>query len=129
MKLHEITKARPVIKEGFVEPNLLLSIQNIIKRGRADNTFEYICVARLIQLLHNGDFYKTSNPIFDGNLSTSKELLDHLKALPAPAMKKLAEKLWDILQIKDNDVLSTLANPNQEYLEYLAFICRQEAND
>jgi hypothetical protein len=129
MKLHEIAKARPVIKEGMVEPNLMMSVQNIINRGRADNHFEYICVARLIQLLHDGNFYKTSNPIFDGNLSTSKELLDHLRALPPAEMKELAEKLWIILQIKDKDALADLANQNQEYLEYLAFIRSREAND
>jgi len=129
MKLHEISKPRPLIKEGVVEPNLMLSIKNTIERGRADNNFEYICIARLIQLLHNGDFYKTSNPLFDCNMTTSKELLDHLKSLPAAEITEIAEKLWGILQIKDKDALSTLANPTQEYLEYLAFIRSREAND
>lgn len=129
MKLHEIAKERPLIKEGMVEPNLMMSVENIIKRGHADNTFEYICVARLLQLIKNGNFYKNSNPLFDGNLSTSKELLDHLKAMPAKEMKSLAEKLWGALQLKDKDALAYLANPTQEQIAWLKLFTSREAND
>ena len=129
MKIHEIAKVRPIFSEGVVEPNLMLSVRNIIQRGRADNTFEYIVVARLLQLLKHGDFYKTSNPIFEPNLTTSKQVLDHLRALPPAEMKAIAEKLWGLLQVKDEDALYAYANPTQEYLEWLKLFTSREAND
>lgn len=128
MKLSEIT-GRVIIGEGQVEPNLMMSISNVINRGFANNTFEFICIARLIQLLRNGDFFKTSNPIFDGNLSTSKELLDHLKSLEPDDIKAIAERLWGSLQIKDNDTLNKLSNPAVNYIEWLKLYTSREAND
>ena len=129
MKIHEIAKQRPLISEGQVEPNLMLSVRNIIQRGRADNTFEYIVVARLLQLLKHGDFYKTSNPIFEPNLTTSKEVLDHLRALPPAEMVAIATKLWGLLQVKDQDSLNSYANQAQEYIEWLKWFTVREAND
>ena len=130
MKIHEIAKPIPIISEGgFVEPNLMMSVRNIIQRGRADNTFEFMIVARLLQLLKNGEFYKNSNPLFDGNMSTSKEVYDHLKALPPDEMVALASKLWELLQVKDIDKLYALANPTQEALEWIKLFTSREAND
>jgi len=130
MKIHEIAKANPIINEsGFVEPNLMMSIQNIVQRGRADNHFEFLVVARLLQLLKLGEFYKTSNPLFDGNISTSKEVLDHLRALPPTEMTAIAMKLLELLRVKDKDALYALANPAQEYLEWLKLFTSREAND
>jgi hypothetical protein len=129
MKLHEI-KNNPIITEGgFVEPNLLMSIKNIINRGRADNTFEYMVVARLLQLIKNGEFYKNSNPVFDSNMSTSKEVMDHLRALPPADMVAIAQKLWGALQVKDKDLLYALANPTQEYMTWIKLYQAHEAND
>lgn len=128
MKLHEI-KHISIVSEGMVEPNLMLSIQNIIKRGHADNNFEFLCLARVIQLLKCGDLYRNSNPLFDGNFSTSKELLDHLRVMPPTEIKDLAEKLLSVLQLKDADVLSSYEHPTQEYLTWLKLFTAREAND
>lgn len=129
MKLYEISKPTIFNEGGFVEPNLMMSVANIIRRGRADNHFEFMVVARLLQLLKLGEFYKNSNPLFDGNISTSKEVLDHLRALPPVEMMAIASKLWELLQIKDRDALYAYANPTQEYLEWIKFVTSREAND
>jgi hypothetical protein len=130
MKLFQITKPNPIINEGgFVEPNLMMSVQNICKRGRADNHFEFMVIARLLQLLKLGEFYKNSNPLFDGNISTSKEILDHLRALPPAEMTAIAMKLLGLLQIKDKDSLYAYSNPTQEYLEWLKLFTAREANE
>lgn len=129
MKIYEIAKQRPIINEGVVEPNVMLSVRNIIQRGRADNTFEYIVVARLLQMLKHGEFYKTSNPIFEPNLTTSKAVLDHLRSLPPAEMVAIATKLWGMLQVKDQDMLYNYANPEQEYMEWLKWFQTREAND
>ena len=129
MKIYEIA-SRPVISHGnFVEPNLLMSVQNIVQRGHADNHFEFLVVARTLQLLKMGEFYKNSNPLFDGAFSTSKEILDHLRALPPAEMTALASKLLQLLQVKDLDMLYSLANPAQEYLEWIKLVTSREAND
>lgn len=128
MKICEIS--RPAISQGnFVEPNLMMSVQNIVNRGRADNHFEFLIVARLLQLLKMGEFYKNSNPLFDGAFSTSKELLDHLRALPPAEMTAIATNLLGLLQVKDLDLLHSFANPAQEYLEWLKLFTSREAND
>jgi hypothetical protein len=130
MKLYEIAKPYQVISEGgFVEPNLMLSVRNIIQRGRADNHFEFMVITRLLQLLQLGQFYKNSNPLFDGNISTNKCILDHLRALPPAQMVAIAQKLWDLLQIKDADSLSAYANPTQEAVEWVKLFTAREAND
>jgi hypothetical protein len=129
MKIHEIAQARLINEGGVVEPNVMMSVANIIRRGRADNHFEYMVVARLLQFLKMGEFYKNSNPLFDSNVSTSKEVIDMLRALPPAEMTALAIRLYDLLQTKDRDALYALRNPTQEYLEYLKFLQSREAND
>lgn len=128
MKICEIS--RPAISQGnFVEPNLMMSVQNIVSRGHADNHFEFMIVARLLQLLKMGEFYKNSNPLFDGAFSTDKGLLDHLRALPPAQMAALAMKLLGLLQVKDLDLLHSFANPAQETIEWLKLFAAREAND
>lgn len=128
MKIRDFYK--PVINEGgFVEPNLMMSIQNVVKRGYADNNFEFMVLARLLQLLKLGEFYKNSNPLFDGNISTSKEILDQLRSLPHNEISAIATKLLSLLHIKDEDLLYSYANPTQEYLEWIHLLTSREAND
>ena len=129
MKLYEIAKQGKIVSEGQVEPNVMMSVQNVVNRGFANNVFEFLVITRLLQLIKIGDFYKTSNPIFDGNISTSKEIMDHLKALPHDQLKGIATKLWNLLQIKDQDALSHLANPDQETTAWLTLFHTKEANE
>ena len=112
MKLHEI--ARVELTEGSIDPNITLSIQNIIQRGRANNTFEYMAVARLLQF----------EP-------TSKEALDALRALPPVEMVKVATKLLTFIRNQDFAALMqpSLANPKQGYTDWLKLYTASEANE
>jgi hypothetical protein len=127
MKIYEIINPSIMI-EGMVEPNVMMSVQNIIKNGKATNTFEYIVVARLLQLLKNGDFYKESNPL-EVNMSTSKDVLDTLRALDPLDMVTVAKQLLDLLISKDKDEFYYLVNPAQEFAEWLKLVRSREAND
>ena len=128
MKIFEI-KPVNIIKEGAVEPNLMLSIRNIINRGKADNTFEFVCVARVLQLLKAGTLFASSNPLFDANLSTSKELMDLLRALPPGEMVAIATKLWSILQTLNRDQIDSYANAGWGYAQWIKYYTAREAND
>ena len=128
MKIFEIKPVK-VISEGAVEPNLMLSIRNIINRGKADNTFEFVCVARVLQLLKAGTLFASSNPLFDPNLSTSKELMDLLRSLPPGEMVAIAIKLWEILQNLNRDQIDSYANTSCGYTDWIKLYTAREAND
>ena len=127
MKLYEIKH----LYEGKVDPNFKMSIENIIRRGSANNTFEFIALARIIQMQVDGSLYASGNYL-DSNLSTSKELLDTLRALPADKMMILAAQLLNVLNSIDsgNAVCCTApAIASKSYAEYIDLCTRKEAND
>lgn len=121
MKLHEIK-----INEGRVEPNLMLSIRNIMLKGKVDNHFEFMIITRVLQMLKNGTFWNTSN-VMDSNLSTSKVLIDYLRALPQIDILFIVTKIWDLLQLKDQDL--SYYNPEQDSLDWIKLFTAREAND
>lgn len=133
MKLQEIALPATGRTQGSVnqqvEPNVLLAIRNVSKRGgKNPDNFELVAICRLLQTLKNGTFYKQSNP-FEVNMSTSKELMDILRATPPADLAKIADKLNALLAVKDADAYYDLVNPTQEYLMWLQFVQSREAND
>jgi hypothetical protein len=133
MKLHEIALPATGRTQGSfnqqVEPNVLLSLRNVSQRnGKNPNTFELVAICRLLQTLKDGTFYKQSNP-FEVNMSTSKELMDILRAMKPEELCKIADKLNGLLAVKDADAYYNLANPTQEYLMWLQFVQSREANE
>ena len=130
MKIEHIISPRLIKEGGMVEPNTLMSIRNVVQRGFANNTFEFVVMTRLLQLLKAGMFYKNSNPLFEPNITTSPELMQLLRAMQPEDIKNLATKLLDLLEIKDADKYYFLVNPAQEYAEWLRwFYHAREATD
>jgi len=128
MKINDISPSK-YVKEGMVEPNVLLSIRNVCVRGKATNTFEFMMMARLLQMLKDGCFFTEYNP-FESNMSTDKETLDTLRAMPDEIIAKIATKLWDLLQIKDQSKFAGYAAPSGDYLQWvLSFATAKEATD
>lgn len=133
MKLSEIalpnlgkTQGSPV---AMVEPNVMMSIKNICSRGgKNPNLFELISVCRLLQTLKDGSFYQQSNP-FEVNMSTSKELLDLLRAMTPEQLCDTATKLLGLLELKDRDAFAGFANPTQEYASWIKWVHAREATD
>jgi len=118
MKLYEIIPIQ--IAEGFVEPNVMLSMKNVLDRGQVTNSFEYLVIARLLAFLKCGEFYKTSNPLFDPVIITPpKYVIDHLRSLSTENIIPIVKKLWNLLLLKDSDAYSHLINPDQEFLIWL----------
>jgi uncharacterized membrane protein YgaE (UPF0421/DUF939 family) len=121
-------KSLSLILEGMVEPIVMMSVQAIVSRGYASNTFEYICMARLLQMLHKGDFYKNANPL-DSNMSTSKEVMDMLRKMEPTEMQALATQVLALLVVKDEDVLNHSADNTKEFLVWLDLFKKSGAND
>ncbi len=126
MKLKELKPS--VLDEGMVEPNVMMSIENIVARGYANNTFEYICLVRLLQMMHNGTFYKEPN-ILSANLSTSAEGMAELRKMAPEEIKKLAEKVLALLVVKDEDLLNRSADNTKEFLVWLDLYRKSGANE
>jgi hypothetical protein len=134
MRIHEIAPSRVTseLTEGRVDPNVVLSLQNVVKAGKITNTFEKICMARLIEFFKNGSFYRggtNENNFFDPFVSTSKELLDTIQNLDAKDACALAAKLLELCFIKDRDMLAHYCNNTQETLAWIKFVTSREAND
>lgn len=133
MKLNEIALPKTGSTQGstnqMADPNVMLSIRNVCQReGKNPNTFELISICRLLQMLKDGSFYKQSNP-FEVNLSTSKELMDLLRAMKPDDLCTVAKRLHDLLLVKDADAYYHLRNPDQEYLSWLQWVHHREADD
>lgn len=133
MKLVEIALPTTGKTQGSMnqqmDPNVMLSLRNVCQRGgKNPNTFELVAICRLLQTLKDGCFYKQSNPL-EVNMSTSKELMDILRALKPEELCKITTKLNVLLAVKDADAYYGYANPDQEYLMWLQFVQGREAND
>lgn len=125
MKLSQFYQGKRLISEGRVDPNVLLSLQNIIKAGKAHETMQFIVLARLIDFFKTGRFYKETN-FYDVFLDTSPEVLKTVKDMKAEDQVKLAQKLLGMCEIKDKDLLASFANPTQEAIAWINFITAHE---
>lgn len=128
MKLAQLYNGKRLIAEGRVDPNVLLTLQGIISAGKADETMQFIVLARLVEFFKSGRFYKETN-FYDPFLSTSGDLLKALKDMKAEEQTELAKKLLAMCEVKDKDVLYSYANPTQEALAWIAWATKREAND
>lgn len=128
MKLTQLYTDKLLIVEGRVDPNALLSLEQIIKGGKATETMQFIVLARLIEFFKSGRFYKETN-FYDPFLSTSGELLKQLRALKPEEQVELATKLRAMCDIKDKDLLYSYVNPTQEALMWIQWATKREAND
>ena len=128
MKLDQLYHGKRLVTEGRVDPNVLLSLDNIVKIGKASETMEFIVLVRLVEFFKSGRFYKETN-FYDPFLSTSGELLKSLRGMKPEEQTKLAKKLRDLCELKDKDVLYSLVNPTQEALAWIHWATAREAND
>jgi 2-phospho-L-lactate transferase/gluconeogenesis factor (CofD/UPF0052 family) len=127
MKLKQI-KPTPIICEGRVDPNIMMSIQNVIKDGQITDTFQAVMMVRILEMLKYGDFYNQQN-FWEVTMPTQKELLDHVRGLEPAMQVKLAEKFLNALIMKDEDLLFKYVNTTQGLDEWIAEYTAREAND
>lgn len=123
MKLKEI-----LLKENHVEPNVMLSILNVLKAGKFTNLFEAISVTRMLQYLKMGILFSESNPL-EVNITTCPILLNHLKSLSPIELLPIVKALYSLLEFKNNYVIKTLNCPDLEYKEWLDLLLASEALD
>jgi len=135
MRIFEIApnnKLEQDLAEGRMDPNVVLSLQNVVKAGKITNTFEKICMARLLEFFKNGNFYRggtNENNFFDPFVSTSKDLLDTIAHLEAKDAVALASKLLEMCYIKDRDLLASYCNATQENIMWINWVTKREANE
>lgn len=127
MKLTDLNSS-PLL-EGRVDPNVLLSIDNLIAtQGTKSNTFQLLMVARIVAGLKGGYFYKDTN-YWESLYSVSSEMMNMLRAMPPEELFSLAVSIRDVLEIKDKDTLYTYANPEQETLSYMKWLLSRKRAD
>jgi len=127
MKLKEI-KNTSIITEGRVDPNVLMSIQNIIKDGKISDTFQAVMMVRILEMLKYGNFYDQQN-FWEVTMPTQKELLDEIRNLEPATQVKLAEKFLHMLIVKDEDLLYKYVNQTQAVNDWIHNYTAREAND
>lgn len=125
MKLLEITKSK-LVNEGMVEPNVLFSIRNVVARGKATNQFEFLVMTRLLQLLKNGQFYNNLTDPIQGSMSTSKELIDILRAMKPEEITKVATTLLGFLEGANG---LQCCNPEQSYMDWIKLFTHRDATE
>lgn len=125
MKLTDLKQ----LQEGRVDPNVKLSLQHLIQqKGVKPNVYQLIVVARLVNELKSGTFYKNNN-FYEYLGLGDKGLLDQLRAMEGADLLALATKLNELIEIKDQDVLYSLVNPTQEAIAWIKWVTSREAND
>jgi hypothetical protein len=125
MKIEHIAPSK--LAEGRVDPHILMSLQQVANGGKP-NTFTFIVMARLLELLKLGQFYKQAN-FHEVTVSTPKDVLDSLRVMDMETLVPLAQRLMGLLDMKNKDELYTYANPTQETLTWLKWVTSKEAND
>lgn len=128
MKLTQINDVKRLITEGHVDPNVLLSLQNIIKAGKAYETMQHIVLCRLVEFFKTGRFYKETN-FYDPHLDTPAASLQLIRNMKPEEQVELAKKLLELCEVKDKDALYALVNPTQEALMWIRWVTGREAND
>ena len=142
MKLSEIrnliisTKTiNNIIIEGRVDPNILLSIRNIVRDGKATDNFQYLMLYRIIEMLKYGQFYKESNffkPSDSKNkvsIPSQKEIIDLLRSLSPEEITLLATKFFNLLSLKNTNQIDQLINIEQSASDWIAYVISKEAAD
>ena len=131
MKLGQVKKVTAAISlnEGRVDPNVLMSIRNIVRDGRMTDHFQVAMLTRIIEMMKSGQFYKEPNFWEVQRLPTPKETIDTLRALPDDVMRDFAQKVYEMLLEKDQDKFYQYVNPTQELLSWIYWVARREAND
>jgi hypothetical protein len=125
MKLSELNR----LTEGAIDSNILLTLQRVIRKGKADNVFEFIVIARILQAQQDGNLWNNPNLLFDPNVTVSKALLDHLKSLPTVQIVMIASRLLETL-LSINNGVNTLptCSPNC-VTDLIKLYTAAEAND
>jgi hypothetical protein len=120
MKLHEITFLNNIsLIEGHVDPNILMSIDNIIKNGKVTDNMQNVYMAKIIEALKYKNFQRISNW---NEIETPAKIMQYVKKLPAHEAVELAKKFKEILYIKDEDILNKFYDPTLEMAAWQRFI-------
>ena len=134
MKLTELSQIE-ILKEGQVDPNVLMSIAAIIKDGKVTNSFQYLILYRTLELFKYGAWHRENfflapldsfNPM---QLPTQVEILTMLKALPPEKVVALAKVFYSALVIKNEDTVNKLCNHTCSLIDWVDLAIRSEAND
>lgn len=130
MKLHELNQVplHSMLSEGRVDVNVLMSIRNIIRDGKITDHFQTAMLARIVEMMKTGQFYKETNFWEWQRLPTPKEIIDTLRALPPEVLVPFIQKVYDTLLMKDQDKFYQFVNPTQELLTWIYAVSGVDAS-
>lgn len=101
--------------------SITMTLNNIVRKQKADNIAEFMVMARTLQAIQQG---QVPASLYDQSIQTSKEVTDFLKQLSATDIVKLASEL--ILHLNGYQVANCIGwNTN----EWINFFLKREATD
>lgn len=130
MKLLELNPGPlyALLSEGRVDPNVMLSIRNVIRDGKITDHFQTGMLARIVEMMKTGQFYKETNFWEWQRLPTPKEIIDTLRALPSDVLVPFVQKVYEALLVKDQDKFYQFVNPTQELLTWIYVVAGVDAS-
>ncbi len=116
MKLSEIKQ----LAEGRVDPNVLMSIDNIVKAGKITSRTQYINLAKIIMMLRAGVFFKSANWF---ETQVPADLVSQVRDFPEDQLVQLAKEFQQKLFIKDQDFLNKCqAHQELNMLDWVRYV-------
>lgn len=131
MRLNEI---KPVITgftdltEGVIPPHISMTLAHVIRDGKVTNNVQYFTLAGLTEMFKSGGPTRWPRDLNDYSMSTSAELIEEIKSLPAGDHVALATWLLEQLQRPVNFETNPYANnPVLNVTEWLRYVIKKQA--
>ena len=118
-----ILQPKHIINEGRVDPNVLMSVDNIIRDGGITNGYQITIMSKIIETIKLGDFYTLSNW---NEVTSPSDILTYVKNLPAETIVQMAIQFKVMLQTKDTLSISRYCNPQMALTDWTNFVLRKQ---
>ena len=128
MKLSSLYSKSKLLKEGFVDIHVQMAINNVLKHGKVTDTFQYIAIARMIEIVKCGYLYFAGN-FFEPTISTSKVVLDELKALDSEKLICIVNNLNQLILSRNEELAQAYCNKTQSITDWLNYVYSREVNE
>lgn len=117
MKLQELKTA--ILKEGRVDPNILMNIDEMVAKNKVTTRTQYIIIAKVLLMLKQGIFQKNSNWY---EVETPADVLAAVRAMPEAELLALAKQFQQFLYNKDQDFANKCFQPTMSIADWLSHV-------
>ena len=98
----KLTELKP-LKEGRVDPNILMNIDEVVAKGKITSRTQYIIIAKIMMALKTGIFQSSPNWY---EIETPSDVMSAVRAMPEAELVSLAGQFQKILLTKDQDLIN-----------------------